>query len=73
MSAPAVGRILDLYAQIFDGSPLGEDEYVISSDEKTAIQARCRCHPTAGIERHEQKERDQQHEHDHQPAALAAA
>ena len=27
----------------------------------------------ARIERHEQKERDQQHEHDHQPAALAAA
>ncbi len=22
------------------------DEYVISSDEKTSIQARCRCHPT---------------------------
>ena len=27
----------------------------------------------ARIERHEQKERTQQHEHDHQPAALAAA
>jgi hypothetical protein len=26
--------------------PLGEDEYVISADEKTSIQARCRCHPT---------------------------
>ncbi|WP_330358833.1 hypothetical protein [Streptomyces chartreusis] len=22
------------------------DEYVISADEKTSIQARCRCHPT---------------------------
>ena len=39
-------RVLDLYARVFDGSPLGEDEYVISSDEKTSIQARCRCHPT---------------------------
>lgn len=39
-------RILDLYAGIFDGQPLGPDEYVISSDEKTSIQARCRCHPT---------------------------
>ena len=39
-------RVLDLYARIFDGSPLGDDEYVISSDEKTSIQARCRCHPT---------------------------
>ncbi|MFI5634400.1 hypothetical protein ACIA8E_34570 [Streptomyces sp. NPDC051664] len=39
-------RVLDLYARPFDGEPLGEDEYVISSDEKTSIQARCRCHPT---------------------------
>ncbi|MFY9775132.1 MAG: IS630 family transposase [Trebonia sp.] len=39
-------RVLDLYARVFDGSPLGDGEYVISSDEKTSIQARCRCHPT---------------------------
>jgi hypothetical protein len=39
--------VLDLYARIFDGQPLGADEYVISSDEKTSIQARCRCHPTS--------------------------
>ncbi len=39
-------RVLDLYARIYDGKPLGGDEYVISSDEKTSIQARCRCHPT---------------------------
>lgn len=39
-------RILDLYARTFDGEPLGADEYVISADEKTSIQARCRCHPT---------------------------
>ncbi|WP_237534428.1 hypothetical protein [Streptomyces sp. SID3343] len=39
-------RILDLYARTCEGEPLGEDEYVISSDEKTSIQARCRCHPT---------------------------
>jgi transposase len=38
-------RVLDLYARVFDGSPLGDGEYVISSDEKTSIQARCRCHP----------------------------
>jgi hypothetical protein len=37
---------LDLYARVFDGRPLGDDEYVISFDEKTSIQARCRCHPT---------------------------
>lgn len=25
---------------------MGDDEYVISADEKTSVQARCRCHPT---------------------------
>lgn len=25
--------------------PLSDDEYAVSSDEKTSIQARCRCHP----------------------------
>jgi transposase len=39
-------RVLDLYARTYQGIPLGDDEYVISSDEKTSIQARCRCHPT---------------------------
>ncbi|MEU0634152.1 IS630 family transposase [Streptomyces sp. NPDC005989] len=39
-------RVLDLYARTFEGVPLGEDEYVVSSDEKTSVQARCRCHPT---------------------------
>jgi hypothetical protein len=39
-------RVLDLYAGTWAGEPLGPDEYVISADEKTSIQARCRCHPT---------------------------
>ncbi len=39
-------RLLELYARCWNGTPLGDDEYVISSDEKTSIQARCRCHPT---------------------------
>ncbi|MFF0116762.1 IS630 family transposase [Streptomyces prasinus] len=39
-------RVLDLYARTFEGVPLGPNEYVISSDEKTSVQARCRCHPT---------------------------
>jgi hypothetical protein len=38
--------VLDLYARTYEGEPLGADEYVVSSDEKTSIQARCRCHPT---------------------------
>ena len=44
--AAKAAAVLDLYARIFDGEPLSEDEYVISADEKTSIQARCRCHPT---------------------------
>jgi transposase len=39
-------RVLDLYARTFEGVPLGEDEYVTSNDEKTSVQARCRCPPT---------------------------
>ncbi len=39
-------RVLDLYQGVVDGRPLGQDEYVISADEKTSIQARCRCHAT---------------------------
>jgi transposase len=43
--AAKAGRVLDLYARVFQGRELGADEYVISADEKTSIQARCRCHP----------------------------
>jgi hypothetical protein len=38
--------VLDLYAGRWHGEPLGEGDYVLSSDEKTSIQARVRCHPT---------------------------
>lgn len=38
--------MLDLYALTWQGEGLGPDEYVISADEKTSIQARGRCHPT---------------------------
>lgn len=40
------GRVLDLYARIFDGQPLAADEYVISADEKPGVQARQRIHPS---------------------------
>jgi transposase len=39
-------RVLDLYDHTWEGKPLSERDYVISADEKTSIQARCRCHPT---------------------------
>jgi len=44
--AGKAARVLDLYAGTWDGRPLGENDYVICADEKTSIQARCRCHPT---------------------------
>jgi len=40
------GRILDLYERIWDGKKLEDDEFVLSADEKTSIQARHRCHAT---------------------------
>jgi DDE superfamily endonuclease len=42
--AEKAGRILDLYAGSWEGQPLGYRDYIISSDEKTSIQARIRCH-----------------------------
>jgi hypothetical protein len=44
--ARKAGRILDLYEGVWEGQSLGADEFVISADEKTSIQARRRCHPT---------------------------
>ena len=44
--AAKAARVLDLYAGLWDGEPLGRGDYVICADEKTSIQARCRCHPT---------------------------
>jgi hypothetical protein len=40
------GRILDLYERIWDGKALKDDEFVLSADEKTSIQARRRRHIT---------------------------
>lgn len=40
------GRILDLYAGIWEGKPLAPADCVLSTDEKTSIQARQRIHRT---------------------------
>jgi len=40
------GCILDLYQRVWCGRLLRGDEFVISADEKTSIQARSRIHPT---------------------------
>ena len=44
--AVKAARVPGLCAGIWDGKPLGANDYVICADEKTSIQARCRCHPT---------------------------
>ncbi len=44
------GRVLDLYQGYWQDQALGSDEYVISADEKTSIQARVRIHPTQPTE-----------------------
>lgn len=45
-------RVLDLYARRWEGRPLGPDDYVISADEKSQLQALHRRHrgqpPAAG-------------------------
>ena len=40
------GAVLDLYHGVWQGKPLGGDDYVICTDEKTSIQARRRRAPT---------------------------
>jgi transposase len=44
--AVKAGVALDLYQRRFQGRQLEPGQFVISADEKTSIQARCRCHPT---------------------------
>jgi transposase len=36
--------VLDLYQREWEGEPLGDDEYVLSADEKPGVQARMRIH-----------------------------
>jgi transposase len=44
--AAKAARVLDLYARVWDGVALGPDDYVISADEKSQLQALRRRHPT---------------------------
>ena len=45
--AAKAARVLDLYARVFDGKRLRPDEYVISADEKSQLQALGRRHETS--------------------------
>lgn len=44
--AEKAGPILDLYAGLWQGQPLGPKDHILSADEKTSSQARNRCHPS---------------------------
>lgn len=44
-SAAKAARVLDLYARTWQGEPLGPEDYVISADEKSQLQALHRRHP----------------------------
>ena len=44
--AVKAGRILDLYQRVWEGMPLQDNDFVISADEKTSVQARRRKQPT---------------------------
>jgi transposase len=46
--AAKAARVLDLYQRVWEGVELGEDEYVLSADEKSQLQALSRCHPSLG-------------------------
>lgn len=48
--AQKAGRVLDLYQGVWHGKALTEDDYIISTDEKTSIQARRRKHDTLPAE-----------------------
>ena len=47
--AAKAGQILDLYHRTWKDKPLKDDEFVISADEKTSIQARARRHATLSL------------------------
>jgi hypothetical protein len=42
--AVKAARALDLYARVWEGEPLGADDFVLSADEKPGVQARYRAH-----------------------------
>lgn len=48
--AAKASRILDLYERVFEGKELQDNEFVLSTDEKTSIQARARRHPSLAPE-----------------------
>ncbi len=42
--AVKAARVPDLYDRLWEGELLGDNDFVISADEKPGVQARCRIH-----------------------------
>ena len=66
------GRVLDLYQGHWQDQPLTADEFVISADEKTSIQARIRLHPTQPVQPHQSMRVEFEYERGGALAYLAA-
>lgn len=56
------GRVLDLYAGLWEGTPLARTDFVVCADEKTSLQARRRRHASLPPASH----RPQYVEHEYQ-------
>jgi hypothetical protein len=44
--AAKAGPMLDLYAGLWHGQPLGPQDHLLRADEKPSLQARLRCPPS---------------------------
>jgi len=65
-------RVLDLYQGLWDHQALGSNDYIISADEKTSIQARLRLHPTVPPQPHQSMRVEFEYERGGALAYLAA-
>ena len=70
--AVKAGRLLDLYEGVWQDQPLRQDEFVLSADEKTSIQARARIHPTQPPRSHQAMKVEHEYERRGAWAYLAA-
>jgi hypothetical protein len=64
--------LLDLYEGVWQGQPLREDEFVLSADEKTSIQARARIHAPQPTQSHRPMKVEHEYERRGARAYLAA-
>jgi hypothetical protein len=65
-------RVLDLYQGLWNDQALGDDDYIVSADEKTSIQARIRLHPTVPPQPHQSMRVEFEYERGGALAYLAA-